>query len=835
MKLYQAGYFRIGGHGSGSGWNLVAPSVGMSEIAKAGFRGIAARLVDLKQTAQTPPEAMGIFCHERFVYLMHVNYAASGADSRGVAYVHGYCFHLAEYYELATHPEILFGVLKESFDMEYQPQITAYPVRESLDYRNMNERRLLDQYHLSKEQYRSLILGAICALEGYDSPMCVKYSKAREQNLQTYQDIMFLIMKGLPYHLRQKLLSFSWHGMQASICFSDQVQGTNYADLDRGIFQCSDARLKAYSFIKLYNMEVFYDRKDMREQIFQNIALFIQEAYAEPLKDAGCPLIEAGFQKQIKKNEGGIEPEAVMPLLQDFFKHNMIYGRETAEYLTALLDAVNQGGIFIEDQNLAAQISAAYKQYADGALLEPVALLEARAIVRQSGAQRQRESGFARLLELKQRHPEHLYPAVCQYLEQLDADYFSDYFWNRFLPGELTSLKKAERFFNKNGQTFSAKEHRFFQKLLKELTEHELKEAGSFEEMCAAAQVTDRIRQHTPREESYQKLWQDTCRTMWSFFQIDWFETGSVHSYEQYEVKKQSSPNAKKVCRMISLLEDARQCTDVNKLWNLLYDTASAVDKKYRLMIRRGMREEFFAGTKQLDVRQLDRSLVFFYDPDKNQTDLVKWISQWAKQQDLDSYSSIFADYGRQSELLADETRKKNVQHYLAEAFKNRKQTAYNNLPQSCKKALQMVYQSLEQKTGSTAAAPWIIESLYKETLGLFVLLTLGVCGICLHRYGSGELWISMTFVIFAAVGLVLSLIIQTVTGKGPRQQAAVMGLNSGLAKVLYVCILAAFSAAAFFVYRMGGFAEKAVCLMVFLGLSAGMAFISGLAKQHVS
>ena len=83
MKLYQAGYYRLGRRGSGSGWNIVAPSVGMSEFAKAGFKGIAARLADLKQTVQAPPEAMGIFQHDRFVYLMHVNYAASGEDSRG--------------------------------------------------------------------------------------------------------------------------------------------------------------------------------------------------------------------------------------------------------------------------------------------------------------------------------------------------------------------------------------------------------------------------------------------------------------------------------------------------------------------------------------------------------------------------------------------------------------------------------------------------------------------------------------------------------------------------------------------------------------------------------
>ena len=65
MNLYQAGYYRLGGRGSGAGWKLVAPSAGMSEIAKAGFRGIAAKLVDVGQR-DGQPEALGIFGHDRF-------------------------------------------------------------------------------------------------------------------------------------------------------------------------------------------------------------------------------------------------------------------------------------------------------------------------------------------------------------------------------------------------------------------------------------------------------------------------------------------------------------------------------------------------------------------------------------------------------------------------------------------------------------------------------------------------------------------------------------------------------------------------------------------------
>ena len=178
MKLYQAGYYRLGGRASGSGWKIVAPSAGMSEIAKAGFKGIAAKLVDLKQSIQMPKRAMGIFRHDRFIYLVHVHYAASGDDSRGVAYVHGYCFSVADYFELLLQPELLFGAQPENFDLEYDPALSAYPAVEGLFCRNMNERWLLDKYRISSEMYRHLLLGSICALEGFGGPLCIKGTAA---------------------------------------------------------------------------------------------------------------------------------------------------------------------------------------------------------------------------------------------------------------------------------------------------------------------------------------------------------------------------------------------------------------------------------------------------------------------------------------------------------------------------------------------------------------------------------------------------------------------------------------------------------------------------------
>ncbi len=844
MKLYQAGYFRLGGRGSGAGWKLVAPSAGMSEIAKAGFRGIASRLADLRQTVQVPQTAMGLFRHERFVYLMHVNYAAAGEDSRGVAYVHGYCFNLAEYYQMAVQPQLLFGVPQQEFDMEYQPQLSAYPVREALDYRNLNERRLLDQYHLSAEQYKKLILGAICALEGYTGPMCIRCGVRQEQGIQTWQELMYLIMKGLPYHLRQKLLSFSCQGMKTAVYCSDQVQGENYADLDTGNFSCDYSRLAGYHFTKLYQMELFYSSRDSREQIFQNMAGFIGEVWTDPLKEAGCAMIEAAFQNIVKKNDDGIDPQQAAGLLQDFLGSEISYGSRTAEYVAALLDAINEGGIPLTDPKLSAAVRQAYGKCPHDLLLEPVALWYARSIRDQYAGSRNKDAGFAVLIGLRESGGSDLYPAVCRCLERLDPDYFSDYFWNCFLPGELTTLKKAERFFKKNGQTFTAKEHQQFQKLLKELTEREMKEAGSFEELCIAAQVTDRIRCSLAAPDRYQQLWKEVCRMLWDHFTMDWFETDSIRAYRQYEVQKTACPNAKKVSRLAELAESAADCMDACRLWEMLNTGQTSEDRKYGRMIRRGLREAFFAGAPVMNTDSLDRSLVFFYDPEKKQFDLVKWITWWKKQTDLAQASADFAVFGTESALLADGDRRACVRQYL-------KQTAYNHLQPDVRQALRCLSDSLnDSRTGGAGTGYLLADYLHREILSLFVLLTLAVCGICLRRYGSGDIVISMVFVVFTAVGLAVSAALRMMTGVGSsqshmadadviRRRIGTVGAESegGREKVLSGClsavVLAAFTAAAVLAYRYGGFTEKAVCLMVFLALTAGMVLVSGLLMRE--
>ena len=856
MNLYQAGYYRLGGRGSGAGWKLVAPSAGMSEIAKAGFRGIAAKLVDVGQR-DGQPEALGIFGHDRFFYLMHVNYAAVGEDSRGVAYVHGYCFHQAEYYELAKQPEMLFGVLRESFDQEYRPELVSYPVVQSLPYRSMNERRLLDQYQISTELYRAMLLGTVCAMEGYGGALCVKCTVPLEQYTQVYQDLLYLIMKGLPYHLRQKLLSCSLPGIQTMVFVSDTVIGDTFADLDTGSWQCDTKKLDSYQFTRLYNTDLFYNSKDAREQVFAAIAAFVDEVFTDPLKHAGCALIEAGFQKCIKKNDGGIDPEQAPLLMQEFLNMDLLYGEETAVYLAALLEPLNQNGMQITDQTLSVMLAAAYEkclaqetaravQSADGLpsggmyeLTGQMSLLFAYRILAQ-----RREQGFDALQKLQHTNADDLYPEVCRYLEQIDAQFFADYYWNYFLPRALTTLKKAEVFLLDHGRSFSQQEQQSFQKLLKKLVEREMQGAESFEELAAWADTIGRLRQGVPYLDREGQLLEETYFVLWNCFDLEWFDLEQTARYKQYQVQKSASPNAQKISRLLAGLEAVRRSTDVHRMWDLLFENTQEADETLLRRIQRELQKEFFSNVESVSVWELDASLVLCYDAQKKQFDLVKWICEWADRRRMQELTGLFAEYEKASSLFQWDRHRECLIRCLGETLKGKKQSAYGRLPDDRKKALQLLYRAFRETDREKSTGRGLFYIMHREVLGFFALLSLAFCEICLRRYGSTDSRFPLALVSFAAACFLAVLVIKAVAAgrqaknKTPQPQTdQEMPDNEETGGVLASCVvvmlLVMMISAAAAVYFLDGFLIKAGCVMGFLALAAFMALLNGLMTKE--
>ena len=147
-----------------------------------------------------------------------------------------------------------------------------------------------------------LVLGAINAIENYSNPLCIRLSLPREQYKEAYRELLYLIMKGLPLHLRIKISAFSYARAGAAIYVSDHTEGNNYFDLDTREAVIDTSRMSQLGFTRIYNT-LPAKAEAQRDLMLQAMADFINTAFENPLKDAGCALVEAGFQEKVKKND----------------------------------------------------------------------------------------------------------------------------------------------------------------------------------------------------------------------------------------------------------------------------------------------------------------------------------------------------------------------------------------------------------------------------------------------------------------------------------------------------------------------------------------------------
>lgn len=145
-----------------------------------------------------------------------------------------------------------------------------------------------------------LVLGAINAIENYSNPLCICLSLPREQYKEAYRELLYLIMKGLPLHLRIKISAFSYARTGAAIYVSDHTEGNNYFDLDTREAVIDTSRMSQLGFTRIYNT-LPAKAEAQRDLMLQAMADFINTAFENPLKDAGCALVEAGFQEKVKK------------------------------------------------------------------------------------------------------------------------------------------------------------------------------------------------------------------------------------------------------------------------------------------------------------------------------------------------------------------------------------------------------------------------------------------------------------------------------------------------------------------------------------------------------
>lgn len=761
MNLYQAGYFRKGRQGSGAGWGIVSPSKGMSQIAKDGFKGIAAKLVELKGTSGMPVVNTGLFLHDRFVYLMNVNYAAQGDDDRGVTYVHGYCFNAADYFELCADPNKICGITADNFCMEYDDTINAYPVAEQLAYEPMNFQELLAKYKLTDEEYRLLVLGAMNALENYSNPLCIRLTLPREEYLQASRELLYLIMKGLPQHLRIKASAYSFAGAGAAIYVSDHTEGNNCIDLDSREFTVDTTRLSQFGFTRIYN-SIPAAAEAQRDAIFQAIADFMNAAFENPVKDAGCALIEAGFQEKIKKNDGeGILADKAEELMRTFLGCKLTDQTEVYDYLADLLKVMNDHTLKVSDSKIRKTLEDKYGKTNHAPYKREIDRLTAHEILDKNP-----QDGYKQLNNLTK--TEEKYQIVCEEIRKLDEAYYREYYLKGYLPYKLTKLNAIRKYMEANHPTDSEECKELFL-LLNQAMKKEMPMAVDYEQLKETQNQVQTILAMFP--EGYEKpaeaIVDSTYLLLWQNFPIGKFETTQIEDYKANKVTQiaaegchgEKCPNAVNVVKLIEMFEEEDQEVLRDIMFQVLFTDQVLTTREEKKNIQELFKEEFAAKIKYNKASGFDCLLAMTYSFDKQKFHMTacgKTIAR--KAPELFSADSV-RSMARNSRFLKDEFYQQKILEDLQVELKDVKKS--KSVDKKIVKGLQTYCDFLggkkiknEEEQGE---ANDFLDGMHRIAIGAaliyvfeFLLKTWGsTCGVLIPIIGTAAL---ATFMLIAAV-----------------------------------------------------------------------------------
>lgn len=623
MDLYQAGYYRQGKQGANSGWKLVSPSEGMSQIAKEGFKGIASNLAGLKGAMDMPETTLGVFQYDRFVYLMHVNYVATGEDSRGVSYVHGYCFNMSDYYALCIQPEMLFGMADRFFLSEYDASVESYPVIHDWEYQQLNITDILQKYGITDEKYREILIGVTCALEGYSGPMCIKCACTMDAYKNVYREIMYAIMCGLPYHLRIKLSFSSFRGGKTKIYFSDRVEEENYFDLDTKECFCDRKQLENYHFTKIYMLPA---DDPTRNIIYKNIAEFMEASFDKTLYEIGCEQVEAGFQAKIKKN---IEPNDVNRLLNELFKHQLTENVEVDAYLASILLCINEHHVMTEN-NIYKKLEARYKDSNCEEYIAQFSCLESRWL-----CQMDREEAFSKLWNYY-RNSRNKYEMISGELQKFDPGFWRLFYIEGFLPRYLVELDDIPQFV---AELDSYDDEELFKKILKifyNITEREMRRGLSFKELFGVHNNCNRVWEQLPMPfEAYRAKHNDFMLfTLWNNFNINQFSTHDIDRYNICKVSKFAEQgfngreciNAQIVESMITLVNMPCDLQTCNLAYRFFFTNEILSDKVLKKNIQSIMRKKFMDEFQAEYPGIFDMSLMLSYNLDEDCFMTYWWV-----------------------------------------------------------------------------------------------------------------------------------------------------------------------------------------------------------------
>lgn len=847
MNLYQAGYYRKGKQGSHSGWGVVSPSEGMGRMAIDGYSGIASNLVELNKNIDMPQVNRGIFKHDLFVYLLQINYKATGLDSRGVSYVHSYCINNTEYYEMMKNPEMLLGIKSEEFPMEYDDSVSKFPVKESLEYESFDFTALLQKYGIGDAEYRQLVLGAICAMEGYSNSMCIKYTTAPEEYDRVSREITYLIMMGIPEHLRMKMTFFSYKGANATIYFSDKVQGNNYVDLDTKEFSCDIARLNTLEFTRIYNSVPAADYRK-RAVLLKAIDSFIDEVMENPLRDVGVAQIEAGFQGKIKKNEEGIDPEKAYSLLADFMKMKLKEAPEVYEYIATLLQLINDNVIEIKDDKLCKELRKRFSNTDSLFYKKQVCILTMRKLI--AGEE---EAGYKLLNELRTSAPEQ-FEMLCSILEENQGEYYRKYYLTSFLPVTLNDFKKIQAFINQNPGMEDDERFTLF-KIIRNVAVRRIKANESFAEnhrdSTLAFSLIKTIGADPKFKEDAKVVVREIFSTVWDCYHFSEFDPDDEKLYIECHMEKLSESigekkgnlNAIRVLMLCSLFRDEVTKDTVKTLRTVLFtnDVLESISDKERLQDSLKEREIYDSHVGELSG--FDAFLMLFYRVKDDTFDVKKWVRKLSDIVGYEDFDPRFvSNVVNNSVLLRKDDIRQKFADSLEAAIKNEKNSSDGRMTRDeirgCQKYLDgLCGREIKDDYQMDEEANYL-NVLHRAFVGFFALVSIGTGLYSLKSYvgeTQSSVWVWVALGITIAM-MIVGLVCKFFFSDGLEGIIADSGMSESMVKlVIYIGIIIALlvMAGLFYFLARTSFMAKMIGLIIYMVLAVAAAIIYSLLAEE--
>ena len=199
-------FTRLGGQGSGAGWQTLNASPVVDGAAVTAFSGIQNANVKFLNHQSFDAEDMAerrvteLRCENGWAFLTRIQYGLTDALGRPCLFAHGYTFTLDE---LKAGPAAILDVTYGNF--AFTPESTAVPLQTLSRVPRRTLRESLDAVGLDEARYRNLVIALYAVLFGGARTSLTIVCDCAEDTIRAVMECLFA---ALPYPLRG-LLTFS--------------------------------------------------------------------------------------------------------------------------------------------------------------------------------------------------------------------------------------------------------------------------------------------------------------------------------------------------------------------------------------------------------------------------------------------------------------------------------------------------------------------------------------------------------------------------------------------------------------------------------------------------